>query len=183
MSEVPVVRLPITGPVGEPRLAGVPGVPGNFNSVMAWRQDLLDAFYGFYVKIWADGILDIRVKDLCRMKIARTVGCRICQMTRFKVAEGATVEEDYLEIDDVENSSYTDAEKAALRYVETFCIGAVHITDELVDDLRRHFNEAEIVELSVLAGAMSGIASINVALNVAPENDELQVFDFANPVS
>ena len=183
MNESDVVRLPITGPVGEPRLPGVPGVPGKFNAVMAWRQDLLDAFYGFYVKIWAEGLLDVRVKDLCRMKIARTIGCRICQLTRFKVAEGATVEEDYLEIDDIEHSSYTDAEKAALRYVETFCVGAVHVTDDMVTDLRKYFSEAEIVELSVLAGAMGGIASINVALNVAPESDELQVFDFADPVT
>lgn len=176
-------RLPITGPVGEPRLPGVEGVPGKFNSVMAWRQDLLDAFYAFYLKIWAEGVLDVRIKDLCRMKIARTVGCRICQLTRFTVAQGATSEEDYLEIDDVDHSHYSEAERAALRYVETFCIGAAHVTDEMIEELKRHFSPAEIIEMSVLAGAMGGIASINVALNVAPESDELQVFDVHAPVS
>ena len=175
--------LPIIGPVGEPRLEPVPGVEGRFNGVMAWRPELLDAFFKFYAQVWAPGELDTRVKDLARMKIARTVGCRMCQNTRFKVAQGATTEEDYLDIDDFENGPYTDAEKAALRYVETFCVGAMHVTDEMVADLRRHFSEPEIVELSVLVAAMSGFAGINVALNIAPDTEELQLFDFAAPVS
>jgi alkylhydroperoxidase family enzyme len=175
--------LPIIGPIGEPRLEPVPGVEGRFNGVMAWRPELLDAFFQFYGQVWNDGVLDVRVKDLAVMKIARTVGCRMCQNTRFKVAQDATSEEDYLDIDDVDNGAYTDAEKAALRYVETFCIGAAHVTDEMVADLRAHFSAAEIIELSVLVAAMSGFASINVALNIAPDTEELQVFDFAAPVS
>src|SRR3954447_998422 len=123
------------GPHGEPRIDPKPGVPGKFNGIMAWRPELMEAFFTFYTQLWTEGVLDMRIKDLARMKIARTVGCRICQNTRFKVAEGHTVEGDYAEIDDVDNGSYTDAEKAALRYVEAFCIGAVHITDAMVEDL------------------------------------------------
>jgi alkylhydroperoxidase family enzyme len=172
--------LPFIGPEGEPRLDPVPGVEGKFNGVMAWRPELLAAFFEFYAKVWTDGVLDLRVKDLCRMKIARTVGCRVCQNTRFKVAQGHTAEDDYLDIDDVENGDYTDAEKAALRYVEAFCINAQMITDAMLDDLKAHFGPAEIVELSILAAAMGGFASINVALNVAPDTEQVAVFDFAD---
>jgi alkylhydroperoxidase family enzyme len=172
--------LPFIGPVGEPRLDPVPGVEGRFNGVMAWRPELLAAFFEFYAKVWTEGILEMRVKDLCRMKIARTVGCRVCQNTRFKVAEGHTSENDYLDIDDVENGDYTDAEKAALRYVETFCVNAQMITDEMLAELKRHFSPAEIIELSILAAAMGGFASINVALNVAPDTEQVSVFDFAD---
>lgn len=174
-------QLPIIGPEGDPRLEPVPGVEGKFNGVMAWRPELLGAFFEFYAKVWTEGVLDLRVKDLCRMKIARTVGCRLCQNTRFKVAEGHTVEGDYLDIDDFESGAYSDAEKAALRYVETFCVNAQMITDATVDALRQHFGPAEIVELSILAAAMGGFASINVALNVAPDTEEVTVFDFADP--
>jgi len=173
--------LPVIGPQGKPRLAPVPGVEGNFSGIMAWRPDLLEAFFVFYAKLWTEGVLDMRIKDLARMKIARTVGCRVCQNTRFKVADGHTVEDDYLDIDDVENGDYTDAEKAALRYVEQFCFSPAGITDELVAELREHFSEAEIVELSILTAMVGGFGSINVALNVAPDTEELQVFDFAAP--
>lgn len=174
-------QLPIIGPQGSPRLQPVPGVEGNFNGVMAWRPELLEAFFTFYAKLWTDGVLDMRVKDLARMKIARTVGCRLCQNTRFKVAEGSTQEADYLGIDDVDQGDYTDAEKAALNYVEQFCFSAAHVSDEMVSELRRYFSEPEIIELSMLAAVIGGFGSINVALNVAPDTEDLQVFDFAAP--
>lgn len=177
------VRLPIIGPEGEPRLPAVPGVEGKFNGVMAWRPELMSAFFGFYATLWTDGVLDMRVKDLARMKIARTVGCRICQNTRFKVAEGHTEEADYVGIDCVDEGSYTDAERAALNYVEAFCVDAAMVTDDMVEQLRKHFSEAEIIELSILTGTVSGFAKINVALNIAPDTEELQVFDFAKPVA
>ena len=177
------VRLPIIGPEGEPRLDPVPGVEGKFNGVMAWRPELMEAFFAFYANLWTDGVLDMRVKDLARMKIARTVGCRICQNTRFKVAEGHTAEADYADIDHVDESSYTDAERAALTYVEAFCVNASMVTDAIVEELRRHFSEAEIIELSILTATVSGFAKINVALNIAPDDEELQVFDFAKPVA
>lgn len=177
------VRLPIIGPEGDPRLPAVAGVDGKFNGVMAWRPELMAAFFGFYATLWTDGVLDMRIKDLARMKIARTVGCRICQNTRFKVAEGHTGEDDYADIDHVDESSYTDAERAALNYVEAFCVNAAMVTDDMVEQLRRHFSEAEIIELSILTGTVSGFAKINVALNIAPDTEELQVFDFAKPVA
>src|SRR6476646_5296204 len=102
--------LPFIGPTGAPRLEPVEGVEGNFNGIMAWRPELMAAFFEFYAKLWTEGVLDMRIKDLARMKIARTVGCRLCQNTRFKVAEGYTVENDYLDIDHVDESRYTDAE-------------------------------------------------------------------------
>ena len=54
-------QLPFIGPVGEPRLYPVPGVEGRFNGVMAWRPELLAAFFEFYAKVWTDGVLDMRV--------------------------------------------------------------------------------------------------------------------------
>jgi alkylhydroperoxidase family enzyme len=175
--------LPLIGPTGEPRLEPVPGVEGKFNGVMAWRPDLMAMFFELYAKVWTEGVLDMRIKDLARMKIARTVGCRICQNTRFKVAEGHTVEHDYDEIDNVESGDYTDREKAALRYVQAFATAAALVTDEIVEELRRYFSPAEIVELSILTALAGGFGSINVALNIAPDDEELHVFDFANPVS
>jgi hypothetical protein len=55
------VELPIIGPVGAPRLDPVPGVAGNFSGVMAWRPELLTAFFEFYAKVWTDGVLDMRI--------------------------------------------------------------------------------------------------------------------------
>ena len=53
----------------------------------------------------------------------------------------------------------------------------------MVDDLRSQFSEPEIIELTILVAAMSGFASINVALRIAPDDEELHTFDFSAPVA
>ena len=47
---------------------------------MAWSPELMQAFYAFYAKLWTSGVLDMRVKDLARMKIARTVAVEVLEL-------------------------------------------------------------------------------------------------------
>jgi alkylhydroperoxidase family enzyme len=173
--------IEIVGPVGEtaePRIPLAPGVEGNFNGVMAHRPDLMAGFFQLYLTLWTGGVLDMRVKDLCRMAIARAVGCRICQNTRFTCALPYVDEADYVPIDDAAASdAYTPSERAAIVFAGTMASGARFVTEEMVDDLRRHFSEPETVELCVLVAMVGGFGSINVALNIGPDSPELQTFD------
>lgn len=173
--------IEIVGPVGEsaqPRIPLAEGVEGNFNGVMAHRPDLMAGFFGLYLTLWTGGVLDMRVKDLCRMAIARAVGCRICQNTRFTCALPHVDEADYLPIDDpAASDAYTPAERAAIVFAGTMASGARFVTDEMVRELREHFSEPEIVELCVLVAMVGGFGSINVALNIGPDSPELQFFD------
>jgi alkylhydroperoxidase family enzyme len=173
--------IEIVGPVGEaaePRIPLAPGVEGNFNGVMAHRPDLMAGFFELYLTLWTGGVLDMRVKDLCRMAIARAVGCRICQNTRFTCAMPHVTEADYLPIDDAATSdACTPAERAAIVFAGTMASGARFVTDDMVRDLRVHFSEPEIVELCVLVAMVGGFGSINVALNIGPDSPELQTFD------
>lgn len=173
--------IEIVGPVGEaaePRIPLAEGVEGNFNGVMAHRPDLMAGFFELYLTLWTGGVLDMRVKDLCRMAIARSVGCRICQNTRFTCALPHVDEADYLPIDDPGASdAYTQAERAAIVFAGTMASGARFVTEEMVGALRQHFSEPEIVELCVLVAMVGGFGSINVALNIGPDSPELQFFD------
>jgi alkylhydroperoxidase family enzyme len=173
--------IEIVGPVGEtaePRIPLAEGVGGNFNGVMAHRPDLMAGFFDLYLTLWTGGVLDMRVKDLCRMAIARAVGCRICQNTRFTCALPHVGEADYLPIDDPGAAdAYSPAERAAIVFAGTMASGARFVTDAMVDDLRAHFSEPEIVELCVLVAMVGGFGSINVALNIGPDSPELQYFD------
>jgi alkylhydroperoxidase family enzyme len=173
--------IEIVGPVGEtaePRIPLAPGVEGNFNGVMAHRPDLMAGFFDLYLTLWTGGVLDMRVKDLCRMAIARAVGCRICQNTRFTCALPYVDEADYLAIDDpAGNDAYSPGERAAIVFAGTMASGARFVTDDMVLELREHFGEPEIVELCVLVAMVGGFGSINVALNIGPDSPELQKFD------
>ncbi len=61
---------------------------------------------------------------------------------------------------------FTPAEKAALRYTDELCQASVDVPDELFDELRRHFNDSEIVELTAMISLENFRARFNRALQI-----------------
>lgn len=61
---------------------------------------------------------------------------------------------------------FSAAEKAALRYTDEICRGPVEVPDEVFEDVRRHFDEAAIVELTATIALENFRARFNRALQV-----------------
>ncbi|SRR5579885_77953 len=59
---------------------------------------------------------------------------------------------------------FTPAEKAALRYTNEMCRVSVDVPDEVFDELRRHFNDDQIVQLTAMIGLENFRARFNRAL-------------------
>ena len=57
-------------------------------------------------------------------------------------------------------------EQVALRYAEQLTLDAKAVSDELWNDLRTHFDEAQIVELTAAAGLFNFFNRFNDALQV-----------------
>ena len=58
------------------------------------------------------------------------------------------------------------AERAALSYAETMTITGQKVTDELFAELRRHFSEAQVVELTAAVALENFRSKFNPALGV-----------------
>ena len=58
------------------------------------------------------------------------------------------------------------AERAALAYAEAMTITGQKVTDELFAEARRHFSEAQIVELTAAVALENFRSKFNVALGV-----------------
>ena len=65
-----------------------------------------------------------------------------------------------------EHPGYTPRERAALAYAEMITISPNDISDEQFADLRTHFSEREIVELTVQAAFENFRARANRALRI-----------------
>ena len=65
-----------------------------------------------------------------------------------------------------EHPGFTPRERAALGYAEMITISPNDITDEQFAELRRHFNEREIVELTVQAAFENFRARVNRSLRI-----------------
>ena len=65
-------------------------------------------------------------------------------------------------------TDFTPADKAALRLAERMTQDAHSVGDELWAELRRHFNEGEIIELAAAIGLFNYFNRFNDALRMEP---------------
>jgi len=63
---------------------------------------------------------------------------------------------------------FTPAEKAALRLAERMTIDSHTVNDELWHELRRHYDEGEIIELAAAIGLFNYFNRFNDALKMEP---------------
>jgi len=75
---------------------------------------------------------------------------------------------------------FTPAEKAALRYTEEMCRESVDVPDDVFEELRRHFKDSEIVELTGTIALENFRARFNRALLIP--SDELCQLPANHPV-
>ncbi|HUA34050.1 MAG TPA: hypothetical protein VMA09_10630 [Candidatus Binataceae bacterium] len=81
--------------------------------------------------------------------------------------------------DYVENPLFTPRERAALRYAEEMSQTSVDVPDEVFEELRRHFDDRQIVELTAEIGLENLRARFNRALLIG--SDELCMLPANHP--
>jgi alkylhydroperoxidase family enzyme len=65
-------------------------------------------------------------------------------------------------------ADFSDREKAALRLAERVTRDAHNIDDQFWDELRRHFDEGEVIELLAAIGLFNYFNRFNDALQMEP---------------
>jgi alkylhydroperoxidase family enzyme len=65
-------------------------------------------------------------------------------------------------------NDFTAAEKAALRLAERMTVDSHTVNDELWNELRRHYDEGEIIELAAAIGLFNYFNRFNDALGMEP---------------
>jgi 4-carboxymuconolactone decarboxylase len=66
------------------------------------------------------------------------------------------------------SNAFDPAERAVLAYTDAMT-GDVHVSDEVFEELRAHFNERQILELTVLVATYNMHTRVLAALDVDPE--------------
>lgn len=67
-----------------------------------------------------------------------------------------------------QRTDFTEKEKAALRLAECVTRDAHTVDDQLFDELRKHFDEGEIIELLAAIGLFNYFNRFNDALEMEP---------------
>jgi uncharacterized peroxidase-related enzyme len=121
---------------------------------MARRPEILAAFSELITRIWRTGTVPVGLKPLIAIVASTAAGCRYCQAHETVDAKMRGVDEAKIaEIWNFEGSDlYTDAERAALRFARDASVIPNEVTPELFEELRRHWDEGEIVEMLAVIG-------------------------------
>jgi alkylhydroperoxidase family enzyme len=125
------------------------------------------AFARSWQDIFAEGVCDHQLKELCRVYISRTVSCEYCGNQRsVQAAQQGFTEAKYDDLLNFETSQrFDDREKAALAYAEAIA-WRLPDNDALWERLHRHFTEPELVELGCFIALTFGQQSWLRLLNI-----------------
>ena len=91
------------------------------------------------------------------MKV-RYAGARQAGLTEVKIAA----------LNDADSNLFTPRERAALTFADLMATDHLKIDDAVFAELRRHFSEAEIVELGVSAAMFVGFGRLNAVIGIDP---------------
>jgi AhpD family alkylhydroperoxidase len=108
------------------------------------------------------------LRSLVTVRVSQLNWCRFCvDLNSMTLARrtGSTEKVEQLERWR-ESSVFSEVERAALEYTEAVTITGRQVSDEIMADLRRHFDEDGIVELTGLIAFQNLSSKFNSALDV-----------------
>ncbi len=118
--------------------------------------------------------LSDRLVELVRLRIAFFNQCRSCMAIRYSdavedgVDEGAVCSLEKPQ----EADNLSDAEKVAIRFGELMATDHLAIDDAIYEELRKHFNEAQIVELGMTCAFFVGFGRLAATWHMVEELPE-----------
>jgi alkylhydroperoxidase family enzyme len=126
-----------------------------------------------WLRMWNEllngGILPIPLKEMVRVLISMKHFCGYCSTVRSNIAiDRGLTEEKLLATMNFENSGlFDEREKAALRFATLFKDSDDGIdSDQVYDDLKKHFSEEEIIELALLCAQTDGVGKFARSLKM-----------------
>jgi len=121
--------------------------------------------------IASDWTLGQRLKELVRLRIAFHNQCRSCLAIRYRDAVDDGVDENL--VCSLENPpeapDLSDAEKIALRYADLFATDHLRIDDEMFNEMRRYYNDSQLVEIGVWVAFCVGFGRLGAVWDMVEE--------------
>jgi alkylhydroperoxidase family enzyme len=141
-----------------------------FYGQLGHAPGIIDQWLRFYQPVVRGGAVELRTKELCRLRIAARNGCLFCLGGRFRDDDGVPVVDD----DDVDavlggrfdDPRFTPREAAALRFTEVYRVDHTAVDQALVDATLQHLSTAEFVELAICLAQFTGMGQLFSMLGI-----------------
>ncbi len=122
-------------------------------------------------KYLAECGLEPSLRELVKLRASQINGCAYCIDMHSKDARARGESEQRLYLLDAwrEAPFYTERERAALAWTEAVTlITDGHVSDDVYDEVRRQFTEAELVDLTLAVVAINGWNRLAISFRAVP---------------
>lgn len=105
--------------------------------------------------------VDVRTKELLRIKLSKQHGCQFCNLANSVDARAAGITQD--QIDNMLNPTaefFDDKDLAILELAEQMMLQNMNgeLSKPLYDRLRKYYDDAQIIEIGFVAAVLTGVA-------------------------
>jgi AhpD family alkylhydroperoxidase len=147
----------------------VPDGPGG-EAAMIWtlRPELGGMVERMIRGAYEQSVIPASERELARMRIAELNDCSACADFRAQsVREAGIPPEHYDNVSAYATyPGYTDRQRLAIEYAERFATDHDSIDDALMDRLRAHFSDAELLDLTLCVAVFLGLGRTLAVLGV-----------------
>jgi len=139
--------------------------PVEMIQAMCLRPELLRAFAGFGNSVYPGGILERRVKELVIITASTSNECQFCTFSHCDLVDIADIVAEPLVVIE-QPGSLVPRERIAIEYTRAVMAASNAIPDAVARELREHFSDPEVVELTFLIGYINMLNLFNNSLGV-----------------
>lgn len=147
-------------------------VGANAPELLAWYKD------EFYGRLFYGGRVDTRSKELLRYRLSMTHGCAYCNKGNRVAALRAGVTSEQLQhIMQEAHDCFSEKDRAVLRLADQIVMTNMHgsLSPALHQALRPHFDDAQIFELGMVAGILTGMAKFIFVYDLVEKEDNCPI--------
>jgi AhpD family alkylhydroperoxidase len=151
------------------------GAGGELVQVWSLSPELGAAVGNLSGAVYGDRLIEPRVREVARMRIAQINGCNICMAWRVPaLAKHGVDEELYAHVEDPDSGDYSTQERLAIEYAGKFALDHRSLDDAFFDRMKAVFTDREIFELTVCIGdwvafgRMTAVLDLDEACEWAP---------------
>ncbi len=143
--------------------------PSPFFRAMAHRPEVLKSFVPLYGAVVAQGSVDRRVKELVYLTCSYANECAFCTAAHVASSKKAGLTEAEIRaIQTEQDQEFAEPERAAIRYARELTQDAAAAESRAA--LLEHFNDEQVVEITLVAAMANFTNRFNNGLGVMPED-------------
>lgn len=146
------------------------GMVPNWVRVMANRPEILATFAQHLSVVMGPGLVEQDNKWKCAYAVSKINKCTYCVGVVDGMLKKLGVPDEHIaDVITDDKTSLNPDEQAAVRYAEAATTHAAEVPEDIIVELKKHYDDAQIVELTGAIGLFNYVNRFNDALGVLPE--------------